>query len=65
MPLEFSNPEVKAKYEATVDVDVNIRAHGYHGLLTKITIAGAAKLVSTNSQYIKEKKPAGKPAAEK
>lgn len=56
MALEFSNPGVKAKYEATVNADVSIRANGYHGDLSKITLAGAAQLVSTNSQYIREKK---------
>lgn len=65
MPLEFRDPAVAEKYEATTDTDVKKYCAAYHGMLSKIDIEGAAYLVKVKDPHIKIKVATGKPPAEK
>jgi hypothetical protein len=61
-PAEFTNPDVKAGYEALVP-DIKIVRTGYHGLLSGITPDIAKQMLAKGSSgYIKEKTAAKAPA---
>lgn len=61
--IQFTNPEVAAKYEALTDYDHNVtRQLLYSGPLSKITPAMAAAMVKGKSNLIRER-PATKTQA--
>ena len=65
MALQFRDPSVAEKYEATTDKDIKKFCQVYHGMLSKVDIEGAAYLVKVKDPHIKEKVATGKKPAEK
>lgn len=55
MALQFKDPAVAEKYEATTDTDIKKYCSAYHGMLSKIDLKGAAYLVKVKDPHIKLK----------
>lgn len=54
--IQFTNEEVEAKYEATVELDRMIHMHcTYAGMLSNITLTAGDKLYTEKSNLIKLK----------
>lgn len=55
--ISFKHADVAAKFEATVTEDITINRTGYHGKLSKISLAVADAMAKGKSQYLVEKAP--------
>jgi hypothetical protein len=64
--MNFSNPEVAAKYEMLTQEPHAVRNDHYQGLLQNINLAGADKMHSEGSRHLKlkEQRPVKPPKKE-
>lgn len=55
MPLQLKRQVIADRYEATVDEEVHIHIGCYNGPLSNINECGAAALVKSGTDYLREK----------
>jgi hypothetical protein len=58
MFVQFTRPDVAAKYEATIEVDITLHTGCYSGRFSNINMCGADVMYSTKHPAIKLKEVA-------
>jgi hypothetical protein len=58
MYVQFTRPEVAAKYEATIEVDITLHTGCYTGRFSNINLCGADVMYATKHPAIKLKEVA-------